>query len=284
MLIRKQLPYYFSLLRLNKPIGILLLLWPTLWALWLAQGGAPSYKILFIFIAGTVLMRSAGCAMNDFADRDVDSHVKRTHERPLASGKITAYEALFLAALLAGVAFLLVLQCNSLTIQLAVMGAILALIYPFMKRYTHLPQVGLSVAFTWGIPMAFAAEQNHLGVNAWLLFLTGTLWPMIYDTQYAMVDREDDKKIGIKSTAILFANADKWIIGLLQVLFIVMLMIMGYIFRLHPIYYVALMWVIGLFIYQQWLIQSRHPEQCFSAFLNNNWVGMIIFLGIVGSL
>jgi 4-hydroxybenzoate polyprenyltransferase len=250
----------------------------------LASSGWPDPKIVFIFLAGLVLMRSAGCAINDFADRHFDGHVERTRTRPLASGKITSTEALLLAGLLAFSAFLLVLQCNRLTIYLAFIGAALACIYPFLKRITHLPQLGLGLAFTWGVPMAFAAETNTVSKVAWILFLTGLIWPLIYDTMYAMVDKADDVKIGVKSTAILFNQWDKWLIGLLQILFIVMLILIGYLFHLHFFYDASLVLVMILFIYQQWLIKDRNPQKCFSAFLNNNWVGLIIFVGILTGL
>jgi 4-hydroxybenzoate polyprenyltransferase len=281
MLIRERLPYYAYLMRLDKPIGILLLLWPTLWALWLAGAGHPDSKILFIFVVGVVLMRSAGCVMNDVADRHVDGHVERTRNRPLASGKVTTAEALMLAALLSLAAFLLVLFCNLLTITMACVGVLLMILYPFMKRFTHLPQLGLGVAFTWGVPMAFTAEMESVPSSAWFLFLTGMVWSMIYDTMYAMMDRKDDLKMGIKSSAILFAGRDKFIIGLLQILFVVMLIIVGLLFHLHCAYYLSLVPVGLLFSYQQWLIKDRDREPCFTAFLNNNWVGLAIFIGIL---
>lgn len=280
MLIRERLLQYAYLMRLDKPIGMLLLLWPTLWALWLAGDGHPDKKILFVFIAGVILMRSAGCALNDFADRHFDNHVRRTQQRPLASGKITEIEALILAGLLSLFAFLLVLTCNILTVKLAFIGAGLTLIYPFMKRVTHLPQIGLGIAFTWGVPMAFAAQRGSIGTSGWFLFFTGIIWPVIYDTMYAMVDREDDQKIGVKSTAILFDAMDKLIVGLLQVLLVVMLFIIGIMFELNIIYYLCVGIVGLLFVYQQWLIKDRDSNKCFKAFKNNNWVGFAIFLGI----
>ncbi|MFZ2314222.1 MAG: 4-hydroxybenzoate octaprenyltransferase [Gammaproteobacteria bacterium] len=281
MQIKDRLYQYALLMRLNKPIGALLLLWPTLWALWLASHGHPQPNILIIFIVGVILMRSAGCAANDFADRHVDGQVERTKHRPLASGKLTSKEALIVTGLLLLASFLLVLQCNLFTIQLAFIGAALALIYPFMKRYTHLPQLGLGAAFAWGIPMAFAAETNAIPTNAWFLFFTALLWPVIYDTMYAMVDRNDDEKAGIKSTAILFGQQDKLIIGILQIIFLAMLVITGFLFNLSLPYYISLIVVLGLFIYQQWLIRDRDRGRSFTAFLNNNWVGLVIFIGIV---
>lgn len=281
MLIRERLPQYAYLMRWDKPIGILLLLWPTLWALWLASNGRPDSALLFVFVAGVILMRSAGCVLNDIADRKFDGHVARTRERPLASGKVTVLEALVLAGILCAIAFLLVLYCNVLTIQLAFVGALLPIAYPLMKRFTHLPQLGLGVAFSWGVPMAFAATTASLSTPAWFLFLTSVVWPVIYDTMYAMVDREDDVKIGIKSTAVLLNTMDRLVIGLLQVLFVVMLIIVGLMFNLRFIYYACLIAVSGFFVYQQWLIKARHPKKCFYAFLNNNLVGFFIFLGIL---
>jgi 4-hydroxybenzoate polyprenyltransferase len=278
--IKGRLIHYAYMMRLDKPIGILLLLWPTLWALWLASGGIPEEKILWIFLAGVVLMRSAGCVFNDIADRKVDSKVKRTRERPLATGKVSVAEALFIGLLLCGIAFLLVLQCNTYTILLSFIGIGLAIAYPLLKRITHLPQVGLGAAFTWGVPMAFAAVRNDIPTSAVALFLTGLLWPVIYDTLYAMVDRDDDRRIGVKSTAILFAQMDTVIIALLQTVFILMMIAVGIMFRLHRIYYLSLIIAACLFMYQQWMIRHREPSRCFAAFLNNNWVGCVIFAGI----
>lgn len=285
MLICERLSQYAYLMRLDKPIGILLLLWPTLWALWLASDGLPDYKILMVFVAGVILMRSAGCILNDLVDRHIDGHVQRTRQRPLVVGSIHVVEAILLAVLLCLCAFLLVLLCNRLTVHLAFIGVGLILIYPFLKRLTYLPQIGLGVAFTWGVPMAFAAERGAVGTSGWVLFLTGIIWPVIYDTMYAMVDRDDDLKIGVKSSAILFNAMDTLIIGLLQLLFVIMLIIVGLMFELHILYYVAVVIVGILFIYQQWLLKDRELKKCFNAFLNNNWVGFAIFAGIVlGSL
>ncbi len=267
-------------MRLDRPIGIFLLLWPTLWALWLAGHGKPDMTILCIFIAGVVLMRSAGCVLNDIADRNVDGFVARTCTRPLAAGDVTLFAACLLAGCLLLLAFLLVLLCNQYTIGLAVIGAGLAVIYPLLKRVTHLPQLGLGAAFSWGIPMAFAAQNGAVGLSGWFLFFTGLVWPVIYDTMYGMVDKEDDLKIGIKSTAILFSSMDKMVIGLLQVLFIAMLIIAGLMFKLHFIYYLSLLVVGILFGFQQWLIRSVDKMNFYRAFLNNNLVGLVIFLGI----
>lgn len=283
MLIRERLPQYALLMRWDKPIGVLLLLWPTLWALWLAGSGEPNLKILIVFCTGVFLMRSAGCVVNDFADRNIDLGVKRTQHRPLATGNVDPKEALIIIGLLSLLAFLLVLNCNFLTVLLAFAGAFITLVYPLMKRFTHLPQLGLGIAFAWGVPMAFAAEKNALNVYTWFLFLTSAIWPIIYDTMYAMVDRSDDMKIGVKSTAILFNTMDKLIIGLLQILFLVMLIIVGLMFHLHSAYYTCLSFVGILFVYQQWLIKDRNPDKCFQAFLNNNYVGFAIFVGIMSS-
>jgi 4-hydroxybenzoate polyprenyltransferase len=268
-------------MRLDKPIGIYLLAWPTLWALWLSAHGRPNIKVLFVFLAGTILMRGAGCIVNDVVDCKFDRHVERTKNRPLASHKVSVRNALLLASLLSAIAFLLVLTCNALTIFLALIGAMAAIIYPFLKRVTHLPQLGLGMAFSWGIPMAFAAETGEVGINAWILFLGSVIWPVIYDTMYAMVDREDDLKIGVKSTAILFDRMDKVWIVILQGLMLCLFVTVGFVFNLNTIFYVTLTIVALLFAYQIWLIKDRNPKQCFAAFLNNNWVGLVLFLGIL---
>jgi 4-hydroxybenzoate polyprenyltransferase len=283
MLNTEKIKHYFFLVRLHKPIGILLLLWPTLWALWLVSHGVPDLRILSIFVAGVIVMRSAGCVINDIADRDVDRHVARTRERPLTAGKISLKAAIFLFIILILLALSLVLMLNRLSLYLAVIGAMLAVIYPFMKRFTHLPQAGLGMAFSWGVPMAFAAVSNTVPFAAWVLFFTAVLWPVIYDTMYAMTDREDDLKIGVKSTAILFAQNDTLVIGLLQILFLWGMCWVGFLFKLHLIFYSSLIIAGAFFIYQRTLIKNRDPQQCFRAFLNNHWVGLIIFAGIAGS-
>jgi len=277
----KKIKLYISLMRLDKPIGILLLLWPTLWALFLASAGKPSLEIVLIFILGVVLMRSAGCVINDIADRHVDGYVARTRHRPLVIGAVSIKAAmiLFLSILLC--AFLLVLLLNKLTILLAFIAAILAIIYPFLKRFTHLPQIGLGLAFAWSVPMAFAAVTNSVPIASWVVFLITVLWAIIYDSLYAMVDREDDIKIGIKSTAILFGKLDKWIIGFLQIIFLLLLLLMGFLYGLNKLYYLSIIGVAGLFFYQQILIRDRLPKNCFKAFLNNHWVGFIIYIGII---
>lgn len=281
MTINDRLKQYAYLMRLHKPIGIFLLLWPTLWALWLASSGRPSWALIAIFVAGVVLMRSAGCIINDYADRHLDGRVARTCERPLAAGKLSEQEALMLFVLLCLLAFILVLQLNGLTIFCALFGAGITTLYPFMKRFTSLPQLGLSIAFTWGVPMAFAAQTGAIKPAAWFLFFTAALWPLIYDTFYAMTDREDDLKVGIKSTAILFGNADRSVTATLQLLFLLALAAQGLVFHLSWPYYSALIGVALLFVYQQHLIANRQPQRCFKAFLNNNWVGAVIFVGIV---
>ncbi len=272
---------YFQLMRINRPIGILLLLWPTLTALWIAADGVPPLKILTVFILGVILMRSAGCVINDWADRDFDGKVRRTENRPLVTGIIPSRHALLVFIALAIFAFSLVLLLNRETIMLSVGGLILAFIYPFMKRYTYYPQVVLGAAFSWGIVMAFMAVNKTIPDEAWLLFIANILWTMVYDTQYAMVDREDDLKIGIKSTAILFAEADKFIIGMLQILVVFSLILVAMKAQLHWSFYLGLGIVSALFYYQQKLIKRRQPEACFKAFLNNNWVGLVMFTSVV---
>lgn len=271
---------YLRLIRFDRPIGSFLLLWPTWWGLWLAAGGAPSAKNLLVFTAGVFLMRSAGCIVNDFADRHIDRHVERTRERPLTRGEITPKQALLLAAALALLAFGLVLLTNPLTVWLSVAGLALACIYPFMKRFTHLPQVGLGLAFSWGIPMAFAAERGTVVPGAWLLFLAAVLWSVVYDTFYAMVDREDDRRIGVRSTAILFGRADRTITAALQLLVLLLLALTGAAFGLGVVYATALAACSLLFGWQQWLLSGRNREGCFRAFLNNNLVGLLVFAGI----
>lgn len=271
---------YVRLMRLNRPIGIYLVLWPTLWALWLAAAGAPSIKILIIFILGCVLMRSAGCVINDFADRHIDAHVRRTQDRPLATGEINSLEALSLFALLCFIAFLLVLFTNKLTVMLSFVALLLAASYPFVKRFSQLPQLVLGAAFAWSIPMAFAAQNNQVPQAAWLIYVAVILWTVCYDTFYAMVDREDDLKIGVKSTAILFGELDKAMTASLQLLTLFALVMVGSHFKLSWIYYCGLIIAGVLFGYQQYLIRYREREACFHAFLNNNWVGMTVFIGI----
>ncbi|ELO1813545.1 4-hydroxybenzoate octaprenyltransferase [Vibrio fluvialis] len=271
---------YWQLTRMDRPIGSLLLLWPTIWALILAARGMPELKVLAVFVIGVFAMRSAGCVINDFADRKVDGHVKRTAQRPLPAGKVTAREAFTLFLVLSLLSFLLVLTMNPLTIKLSFAGLVLAFIYPFMKRYTHLPQFFLGLAFSWSIPMAWAAQAGELPLVAWYLFVINVLWTVAYDTQYAMVDRDDDLLIGVKSTAILFGRFDKLIIGVLQLLTVAMLIALGYSYQLGASYYWGLLAASGLFVYQQHLIRHRERMPCFQAFLNNNYVGMAVAVGL----
>lgn len=271
---------YIELMRLDKPIGILLLLWPTLSALWIAAQGLPDLTILMVFILGVIIMRSAGCVINDYADRDIDGLVARTVNRPLARGAVPAWQALVLFSILGILAFLLVLKLNTLTILMSVVGLALAASYPFMKRYTYLPQVYLGAAFGWAIPMAFAAQTNTVPAIAWLLFLANIVWATAYDTFYAMVDREDDLLAGVKSTAILFGDDDRIIIGILQLSFLMIMLLIGGQLAMGISYYIAIMIAAGLSVYQQKLVVSREPAQCLQAFLNNNWVGAALFIGI----
>jgi len=268
------------LCRLDKPIGTYLLLWPTLWALWLAAEGNPDVTILLIFLCGVILMRAAGCIINDYADRNIDGKVTRTQHRPLATGKITARQALTLFVILCAAAFGLVLLLNWLTIGLSLVAVILAAIYPFMKRYTYMPQAFLGLAFGWSVPMAYAAQANNLPEAAWLLLTATVLWATAYDTIYAMIDREDDLQLGVKSTAILFGEADKLIIGVIQGTFVLTLFIIGNKLELGWVYYIGILVAVGLMIYQHILIRDREPDQCLKAFLNNHWVGVAIFVGI----
>jgi len=269
-----------QLIRFDKPIGTLLLLWPTLWALWIAARGLPDLELLVIFTLGTFLMRSAGCVINDLADRHVDGDVTRTKGRPLVTGAVSAGEAKLFFVVLLALAFCLVLLTNTLTVYLSFAAVALASTYPFMKRYTHLPQVVLGAAFSWGIPMAFAAQQGVLPAALWWLYLGNLLWTIAYDTKYAMVDREDDLRIGVKSTAILFGRHDRLIIALLQAGCLISLCLAGRAFGLGVYYYAGLVGASLLFAYHHVLIRERRPEQCFRAFLHNNWVGAVIFAGI----
>lgn len=276
-----RLTQYFRLTRLNRPIGMFLLLWPMLWALWVASDGKPHPGVLVVFVLGVVLMRSAGCVINDFADRDFDPHVRRTHQRPIAAGRVTPREALAVFVVLCLLAFALVLTMNRLTIYLSVGGVLLAALYPFLKRYTHLPQVGLGMAFGWAVPMAYAAQTGTLPKTAWLIYVIAVVWPVIYDTMYAMVDREDDLKIGVKSTAILFGEADRLILGILQIVMLLGLLLLGQQAALGLSYYLGLAGATALGVYQQYLIRHRDRDACFEAFLNNNWLGAMVFAGIV---
>lgn len=272
---------YCRLMRIDRPIGSLLLLWPTLWALWLAGGGVPRPWTLLVFVAGVFLMRAAGCVINDYADRHFDGHVKRTASRPLPSGLVSEQSAKVLFVVLVLLAFALVLTLNRMTIWLSVAALALAWIYPFMKRVSHLPQFVLGAAFGWSIPMAYAAVSESLPASAWIMFLAYICWTVAYDTQYAMVDRDDDLKIGIKSTAILFGRFDTLIIGLLQASMLALMVVLGMQMKLGAAFFLTVLMAAGLFGYQQWLTAGRERDACFRAFLNNNYVGMVLFAGIV---
>ena len=280
--LKDRAPDYLRLMRLDRPIGTFLLLWPTLWALWLAAEGFPYWGNLIVFVLGVFIMRAAGCVINDYADRELDGHVKRTTNRPLATGRVSPREAITLFAALCLSAFLLVvLFTNTLTLYLSFGGVVLAFIYPFMKRYTHLPQLFLGAAFSWAIPMAWAAETNSLSELVWLLYVGNLVWTVAYDTLYAMVDRDDDLKIGIKSTAILFGDGDRAVVGALQATVVLILYLVGQQAGLGAWYLAGLFGMAGFFLYQQWLIRNRERGECFRAFLNNNWAGFAVFLGLV---
>ncbi|MFM8331456.1 MAG: 4-hydroxybenzoate octaprenyltransferase [Candidatus Methylumidiphilus sp.] len=277
---RERLGQYWRLMRFDKPIGILLLLWPALWALWIAGQGRPNVLVLTVIVAGVVVMRAAGCVINDYADRDFDPHVERTKLRPIAAGLVSPREALILFVGLCLFAFGLVLLLNAYTIALSFGGAFLAASYPFMKRYTHLPQAYLGIAFGWAVPMSFAAQTNAIPLVGWALFVATVLWALIYDTMYAMVDRDDDLKIGVKSTAILFGEHDRLIIGALQVVMLGILLCIGLQLGLGMPYYLGLLGGAGFFAYQQVLIFQRAKAACFKAFLNNHWFGATVFAGL----
>ncbi|MDC9594653.1 4-hydroxybenzoate octaprenyltransferase, partial [Xenorhabdus sp. IM139775] len=271
---------YCRLMRIDKPIGALLLLWPTYWALWIAAKDLPDLHVLIVFTVGVFFMRAAGCCINDFADRKFDGYVERTKSRPLPSGDITEKESKILFATLVLISFALVLTLNKMTIALSVVGLALAWIYPFVKRVSHLPQVVLGAAYGWSIPMAFAAVSESLPLECWLLFLANIIWSVIYDTQYAMVDRDDDLRIGVKSTAVLFGRFDKLIIGILQFIMLGILVFVGRVVNLGGIYYWTVLLATALFVFQQKLIINRERSACFQAFMNNNYVGLVLFLGI----
>jgi 4-hydroxybenzoate polyprenyltransferase len=278
---RTRLAAYIDLTRVRRPIGILLLLWPALWALWIAGAGRPPWRVTLIFVLGTALMRSAGCAVNDYADRNFDGRVARTCRRPLATGRVSPREALGVFAVLSLAAFGLVLQLNRETVLMSFVALGLAATYPFTKRVTHWPQAVLGLAFGWAVPMAFTAIQGEVPPVGWVLFAATVVWALIYDTQYAMVDRADDLTIGIKSTAILFGERDRLIIGLLQALMIGLLVAAGVLAARGPAFYVGVAIGAELFAYQQWLIREREPKRCFEAFLDNNRFGMVVFAGLL---
>ena len=278
---KDRIKQYWLLARFDKPIGILILLWPTLWALWVAGDGKPDLLVLTVMSLGVVLMRAAGCVINDYADRDFDPHVVRTRQRPIAAGKVRPKEALLVFVVLCLCAFVLVLLLNIYTIMLSFVGAFLAASYPFMKRYTQLPQAYLGIAFGWAVPMAFSAQLNSIPVVAWVMYSAVVLWALVYDTMYAMVDKEDDLKIGVKSTAILFGAYDRQIIAGLQLVMLGLLLAVGQMITAGWPYYGGLSIAAGLSIYQQKLIFHREKALCFKAFLNNNWFGMAVFFGLV---
>jgi 4-hydroxybenzoate polyprenyltransferase len=281
MTVAARLKDYAQLMRLHRPIGILLLLWPTLWALWLAGQGRPDPPVFVVFVLGVVLMRSAGCVINDYADRDFDPHVARTRDRPVAAGRVSPREALALFTVLCLIAFALVLTLNRLTVLLSFAGAFLAATYPFLKRYSHLPQFYLGMAFGWGIPMAFAAQTGGVPGLAWILFAANIFWAVAYDTAYAMVDREDDIKVGVKSTAILFGRHDRAMIFVFHIVTIALLALTGALAGLGLGYYAGLTAALGFALYQQRLMRHRDRDGCFRAFLNNNWFGAAVFAGLV---
>lgn len=277
----EQVRNYALLMRWHRPIGTLLLLWPALIALLLANNEFPSIKLFVVFILGAFIMRSAGCVINDFADRDFDGFVQRTKDRPIVTGKVSSKQALGLFAFLITAAFMLVCTTNMKTIILSFIAAFLALVYPFTKRFVQIPQVILGAAFGWAIPMAYSAQNHALTSDCWLLFCATLLWAVAYDTQYAMVDKKDDLKIGVKSTAILFGRFDKVIIGLCHLLMLILLWITGDTLQLHLFYYVGIIIAGFLAIYQQSLIRHREPTLCFRAFLNNQWIGLVLFAGVL---
>jgi len=276
-----RIKQYWLLARFDKPIGILILLWPALWALWVASDGKPDVLVLTVICLGVVLMRAAGCVINDYADRDFDPHVERTQYRPIASGKVKPKEALLVFMMLCLCAFGLVLLLNIYTIMLSFIAAFLAASYPFMKRYTQLPQAYLGIAFGWAVPMAFSAQTNSIPPVAWVMYFAVVLWALVYDTMYAMVDKDDDLKIGVKSTAILFGAYDRQIMGGLQIIIIGLLVTVGQMAHTGWPYYGGILIAAGLSIYQQKLIFHREKVLCFKAFLNNNWFGLSVFSGLV---
>lgn len=282
--LRRRLHNWVQITRLDKPIGIFLLLWPLLWALWIAARGMPPLRLLAVFVAGTVVMRSAGCIINDFADRDIDRHVKRTRDRPLASRRLSPYEALWLFAALIALALWLVTRLDALTVRYAFVGAALTITYPFMKRFFPLPQLYLGAAFGWAIPMGFVAVQGHVPQVGWLLFVVAVLWAGVYDTLYAMVDRDDDLKLDVRSTAILFGDNDRLLVGVLQGLVLIGLVMAGRLAQLAWPWYLGVAVGALLFAWQQWLVRGRGRAECFAAFRHNSWFGLVVFAGAVLAL
>jgi 4-hydroxybenzoate polyprenyltransferase len=279
---QRRIEEYALLARLDRPIGTWLLMWPALWALWIAGAGRPQPQVLIIFLLGVFVMRAAGCVINDFADRNVDPHVRRTRDRPLAARRVTPREALYLFAVLITIALYLVTQLNLLTLKLAFIGAGLTISYPFVKRFFPMPQLYLGISFGgWSVPMAFAAQSGVLPRVAWVLYIAGVMWAAIYDTMYAMVDREDDLKVGVKSSAILFADMDKLLIGVMQAMMLFALVLAGRSMHFGQWYDASIVGAGLLFAYQQWLIRKREPAGCLKGFLNNQYVGAVIFAGIM---
>ncbi|MCP3850933.1 MAG: 4-hydroxybenzoate octaprenyltransferase [Gammaproteobacteria bacterium] len=277
---KSRLYQYYLLMRMDRPIGTWLLLWPTFWGLWIAAEGIPDIKFIIIFALGVFVMRSAGCVINDYADRKIDKHISRTKDRPITSGKVSPNEALGLFAFCIAIAFFLVLFLNIYTVLLSFVALFLASVYPFMKRYTHYPQIVLGMAFSWAIPMGFAAQLNHIPEIAWLLYAVNIFWIVTYDTMYAMADREDDLKVGVKSTAIIFGEYDKLIIALLQTIFTVGMLLVAWLVQGGLFFYLGIAISVLFSVYQQYLIRNRDPKTCFQAFLNNHWLGLVIFIGI----
>jgi 4-hydroxybenzoate polyprenyltransferase len=278
----RRVSLYARLMRLDRPVGTWLLLWPALWALWIAGAGRPAPRVLIVFVLGVVVMRAAGCVINDFADRDIDPHVRRTRDRPLAARLLAPGEALVLFALLGAAALYLVTRLDLLTVKLACIGALLTISYPFLKRFFPMPQLYLGVSFGgWSVPMAFAAQSGALPRVAWVLYIAAVIWAATYDTMYAMVDREDDLKIGVKSSAILFADMDKLLIGVMQLMMLYALLLVGRSMHYGPWYRGGVIAAALLFVWQQWLIRRRDPAGCLHAFLNNQYVGLAVFLGIL---
>ena len=273
---------YAQLMRLDRPIGTWLLLWPALWSLWIAGAGRPQPRVLIVFVLGVFVMRAAGCVINDFADRDIDPHIRRTRDRPLAARRVSPLEALVLFVLLNLIALYLVTRLDPLTIRLAVIGAALTVSYPFFKRFFPMPQLYLGISFGgWSVLMAFAAQAGVLTRVAWVLYIAAVLWATLYDTIYAMVDREDDLKIGVRSSAILFADMDKFLIGVMQAMMIYALVLVGHNMEFGGWYYAGVTAAALLFLWQQWLIRKREPAGCLRAFLNNQYVGLAVFVGIL---
>jgi 4-hydroxybenzoate polyprenyltransferase len=280
MFLQERIFLYIRLARLDRPIGILLLLWPTLWAIWIASNGQPPYLILLIFVAGTVLMRSAGCVINDYADRDIDKHVKRTQQRPITSGEVRPHEALWLAAALTVIALLLILPLNTLTLLLSVPAVLLAGSYPYTKRFLAIPQAYLGIAFGFGIPMAFAAIQGSVPAVAWWMLLANIFWCIAYDTEYAMVDRDDDIHLGIHSSALFFGKYDVAAVMCCYAVALAILAYVGYALHLGAAYYAGLLAAAGIAAYHYSLIRLRQRDACFTAFVHNNWLGAAIFAGV----